>query len=57
MEVEEAAEAEEAAEVVEEEEPHNHNNPSRWPKTSELWDLHPPSTMETELKPTIGWKS
>ena len=62
MEVEEAAEAVEEevvkkVEAEEEEELHNRNNPSQWPKTSELWDLRPPSTTETEPKLMIGLKS
>ena len=49
---------EEVAEAVEVEEAeaelHNHNNLSRSPRMSRLWDPHPPFTMETELKSTTG---
>ena len=48
---------EEAVEEEAEEEPHNHNNPSRWPKMSGPWDHHPPSIMGTGPKPTTGSKN
>ena len=57
-EVEEAGVVAEAVEEEEgEEELRNHNNPSRSPRMSGLWGLHPPFTMEIELKLTTGLRN